>query len=105
MRIKRQSIFSPVAARVLLLLVLVLLAPAGFTTSPFAAHCQTAKPLITAVASVGMTVEDLDRSVEFYSSVLFFNKIREVELFGNSWERLEGVFSLRIRIAWLQRGS
>lgn len=105
MRIKRQPICSPLAGRLLDLLALVLLAPAGFTTSALMAHGQAAKPLISAVASVGMTVEDLDRSVEFYSRVLSFNKIREVELSGDSWEHLEGVFGLRIRVAWLQLGS
>ena len=105
MRIKRQPICSPLAGRLLALLALVLLAPAGFTTSALMAHGQAAKPLISAVASVGMTVEDLDRSVEFYSRVLSFNKIREVELSGDSWEHLEGVFGLRIRVAWLQLGS
>jgi catechol 2,3-dioxygenase-like lactoylglutathione lyase family enzyme len=105
MRIKRQPICSPLAGRVLLLLALVLLAPAGSKTPAFAAYGQAAKPLISAVASVGMTVEDLDSSVEFYSRVLSFSKIREVELFGDSWEHLEGIFGLRIRIAWLQLGS
>jgi catechol 2,3-dioxygenase-like lactoylglutathione lyase family enzyme len=105
MRIKRQPICSPPAGRVLLILALVLLALVGFITSPLGAHSQPTKPLISAVASVGMTVEDLDRSVEFYARVLSFNKIREVELFGNSWEHLDGVFGLRIRIAWLQLGS
>jgi catechol 2,3-dioxygenase-like lactoylglutathione lyase family enzyme len=105
MRIKRQPICFPPAGRVALILALVLLAPAGLITSPFAAHGQAAKPLITAVASVGMTVQDLDRSVEFYSRILSFHKIREVELFGNSWEHLEGIFGLRIRVAWLQLGN
>lgn len=105
MRITRQTICSPLAGRVLALLALVLLAPASFTSSTFVAHGQAAKPLISAVAMVGMTVEDLDRSVEFYSRVLSFAKIRDVELTGDSWERLEGVFGLRIRVAWLQLGS
>ena len=105
MRIKRQLICSPLAGRVLALLALVLLAPASFTTSAFLAHGQAARPLISAVASVGMTVGDLDRSVEFYSRVLSFTKTREAELTGDSWEHLEGVFGLRIRVAWLQLGS
>jgi catechol 2,3-dioxygenase-like lactoylglutathione lyase family enzyme len=90
---------------VLALLALVLLTPASFTASAFLARGQAAKPLISAVAAVGMTVEDLDRSVEFYSRVLAFHKIRDVEVSGDPWEHLEGVFGLRIRIAWLQLGS
>jgi catechol 2,3-dioxygenase-like lactoylglutathione lyase family enzyme len=105
MRIKRQPISSPLAGRVLALLALVLLAPASFTSSAFVAHCQAAKPLVSAVASVGMTVQDLERSVEFYSRVLAFHKIRDVEVSGGPWEHLEGVFGLRIRVAWLQLGN
>jgi len=105
MRTARQPICSPLAGRVLALLALVLLAPASFTTSAFEARGQTTKSVVRAVATVGMTVEDLDRSVEFYSRVLSFNKIREVELSGDSWELLEGVFGLRMRVAWLQLGS
>ena len=77
-----------------------------FPPSPvFAADSQAAKPLVSAIASVGWTVEDLNRSVKFYSRVLSFHKIRELEVSGDRWEHLEGVFGLRIRIAWLQLGA
>ena len=107
MRTERQPICFPLAGRVLALVALVLGAQASFTTSACVAHgqAQAAEPLVSAVGSVGMTVEDLNRSVEFYSRVLSFNKIREVELSGDAWEHLEGVFGLRIRVAWLQLGS
>ena len=105
MRTPRQPICLPLVRGVLALLALVLVAQTVFTASACAAQDHTAKPLVTAVASVGMTVEDLDRSVEFYSRVLSFTKIREVELAGDSWEHLEGIFGLRIRVAWLQLGS
>ena len=61
-------------------------------------------PVATSVAFVEMTVEDLDRSIEFYSRVLSFRKISEVELSGDPWEHLDGVFGLRVRMAWLQLG-
>jgi catechol 2,3-dioxygenase-like lactoylglutathione lyase family enzyme len=105
MRIKRQPICSPLAGQVLALLALLLLAPGSFTTSAFVAYCQAAKPLVRAVGGVGMTVENLDRSVEFYSRVLAFHKIRDAEVSGDPWEHLEGVFGLRIRVAWLQLGN
>lgn len=101
----RQPICFSLVGRVLTLLALVLLVEAVFTTSKCAAQRQAAKPLVSAVVSVGMTVEDLDRSVEFYSRVLSFAKIREMELAGDSWEHLEGVFGLRVRVAQLQLGS
>jgi catechol 2,3-dioxygenase-like lactoylglutathione lyase family enzyme len=105
MRITRQSICSPLPGRVLAFFALVLAAQAVLATLSSAAQNRTAKPLVSAVASVGMTVENLERSVEFYSRVLSFSKIREVELTGDSWEHLEGVFGLRIRVALLQLGS
>ena len=64
-----------------------------------------AQPLVTAVDSVTIVVGDLDRSVEFYTSVLTFEKVREYEVAGDAWERFEGVFALRMRGARLRLGS
>lgn len=64
-----------------------------------------AQPLVTAVDSVTIPVSDLDRAVAFYSRVLTFEKAGEVELAGEPWERLEGVFGLRIRSAKMRLGS
>lgn len=63
------------------------------------------RPLVTSVDSIGMTVSDLDKSVEFYSKVLSFEKISETEVAGPEYEHLEGVFGLRIRIARLRLGD
>ena len=52
-----------------------------------------------------MTVSNLDRSVEFYSQVLSFEKVSEVEVSGSEYDRLQGVFGLRMRIARLQLGD
>ena len=57
------------------------------------------------VDSVAITVSDLDRSVDFYSNVLNFQKISEYELSGAGYEHLEGVFGLRIRAARMQLGN
>ena len=62
-------------------------------------------PLVRGVDSVGLTVSDLDRSVEFYSSVLQFQKVSETEVDGESYEHLEGVFGLRMRIARMRLGE
>jgi len=70
-----------------------------------AAAAAVGQPLVTAVDSVTIPVSDLDRSVAFYSDVLAFEKVREVELAGEAWERLEGVFGLRIRTATMRLGS
>jgi catechol 2,3-dioxygenase-like lactoylglutathione lyase family enzyme len=62
-------------------------------------------PLVTAVDSIGMTVSDLDRSVEFYSRVLSFEKVSETEVAGPEYEHLEGVFGLRMRVARMRLGD
>src|SRR5712671_6115663 len=63
------------------------------------------RPLVTAVDSIGMTVSDLDRSVEFYSRVLSFEKVSEIEVDGSDYEHLEGVFGLRMRSARMRLGD
>jgi catechol 2,3-dioxygenase-like lactoylglutathione lyase family enzyme len=62
-------------------------------------------PLVTSVDSVGMTVSDMDRSLEFYTNVLTFQKVSDVELTGAAFERLQGVFGMRMRVARLQLGE
>ena len=58
----------------------------------------------TSVESVGMTVGDMDRAVEFYSA-LTFQKISDVEVLGDEFEHLEGVFGARMRIVRMQLGN
>ena len=60
---------------------------------------------VTALDSVGITVSDLDRSVDFYTKVLSFEKVSEFEVDGPGYEHLEGVFGLRIRTARLRLGG
>jgi catechol 2,3-dioxygenase-like lactoylglutathione lyase family enzyme len=58
-----------------------------------------------AVDSIGLTVSDLDRSVEFFSKVLSFEKVSETEVAGEDYERLQGVFGLRMRVARMMLGE
>jgi catechol 2,3-dioxygenase-like lactoylglutathione lyase family enzyme len=60
---------------------------------------------LEAVASIGITVGDLDRSVDFFTRVLSFEKLSETEVAGASYERLTGVFGARMRIARLRLGE
>src|SRR5205814_2297624 len=64
-----------------------------------------AAPLVRGVACIGMTVSDLDRSTEFYSRVLSFEKAAEIEQAGDAAERLTGAFALRTRTARLRLGN
>lgn len=66
---------------------------------------EVSRPLVAAVDSIGLTVSDLDRSVEFYSKVLSFEKVSETEVDGPEYERLEGVFGLRMRTARMRLGG
>ena len=67
-------------------------------------HAQQA-PLVTAVGAIGMTVSDMDHSVAFYSDVLTFKKISDVEVDGDGYDRLWGVFGLRARVVRMQLGE
>lgn len=64
------------------------------------ANAQTKK-----VEAIGITVSDMDRSLKFYSEVLQFTKISDTEVEGTQWEKLYGVFGLRIRVVQLQLGN
>jgi catechol 2,3-dioxygenase-like lactoylglutathione lyase family enzyme len=74
-------------------------------SSSIVAHCAAAhaEPLVRGVGCLGLTVSDLDRSVAFYSGVLTFEKVLDVEQAGEAVEQLEGVFGARTRTArlWL----
>jgi catechol 2,3-dioxygenase-like lactoylglutathione lyase family enzyme len=64
-----------------------------------------ATPLVEAVRAVGITVGDMDRSLAFFTEVLPFKKVADVEVWGSDHERLQGVFGLRMRIAKLRLGE
>ena len=58
----------------------------------------------TSVESIGMTVSDMDRSVAFYSA-LTFQKVSDIEVLGEQYEHLEGVFGARMRIVRMKLGN
>jgi catechol 2,3-dioxygenase-like lactoylglutathione lyase family enzyme len=64
-----------------------------------------AKPVVDEVGAIGMTVSDMDTSVEFYSKVLSFEKVSDVEVAGEDYERLQGVFGLRMRVVRMRLGN
>jgi catechol 2,3-dioxygenase-like lactoylglutathione lyase family enzyme len=68
------------------------------------AGAQTAAPIV-AVEAVGMTVSDMDRAVEFYSRVLAFEKLSDVELVGEPFELLQGVFGVRMHVVRMRLGE
>jgi catechol 2,3-dioxygenase-like lactoylglutathione lyase family enzyme len=70
-----------------------------------AALAQDPAPIVTSLDSPGMTVSDMDRAIDFYSKVLAFEKISDVEVAGADYERLEGVFGLRMRVVRMRLGE
>lgn len=66
---------------------------------------QPTQSVVTAVESVGMTVSDMDRAVDFYSQVLSFKKVSDVEVLGSEYEQLQGLFGVRMRVVRMQLGS
>ena len=58
-----------------------------------------------AVAMVGLTVSDMQRSLDFYTSVLDFTKETDDELAGDAVEQLQGVFGARMRVVRLRLGQ
>jgi catechol 2,3-dioxygenase-like lactoylglutathione lyase family enzyme len=60
---------------------------------------------ITAVDTIGMTVADMDRAVDFYTTVLTFEKVSDIEVSGREFELMEGVFGARMRIVRLRLGD
>jgi catechol 2,3-dioxygenase-like lactoylglutathione lyase family enzyme len=60
---------------------------------------------VTAVDSIGITVSDMDRSVAFYENVLQFRKTADREVAGEPYERLFGLFGVRLRAVRMQLGD
>ena len=58
--------------------------------------------LVKSVDSVGLTVSDMDRAIDFFSKVLSFEKVSDVEVSGSEYESLYGVFGARMRIVRLK---
>ena len=66
---------------------------------------QSLAPAVVAVDAVGMTVSDMDRSVEFYSKVLTFETLSDIEVWGEAYEHLQGLFGLRMRVVRMRLGK
>lgn len=61
--------------------------------------------LVQGVEAIAIVVADMDRSVEFFSRILDFEKVSDREVAGGDYERLEGVFGLRVRAVRMRLGD
>jgi catechol 2,3-dioxygenase-like lactoylglutathione lyase family enzyme len=73
----------------------------GVSLAQFEKH----QPSVQAVGVIGMTVRDVDRSVDFFSKVLTFEKVSDIEVTGRSFEQLLGVFGVRMRLVCMKLGD
>jgi catechol 2,3-dioxygenase-like lactoylglutathione lyase family enzyme len=81
----------PVAAA---LCLLALAAPAARAQAP-----------VARIGALGITVADAERSAAFFADVLDFERISETEVTGDAYERLQGVFPLRMRVVRMRLGE
>ncbi|HEX5576177.1 MAG TPA: VOC family protein, partial [Gemmatimonadales bacterium] len=73
------------------------------STRPFVARNKTAGA--KAVQMIGLTVSDMDRSINFFTRVLDFTKVSDDKVAGRAYESLEGVTGARLRVVRLRLGD
>ena len=83
----------------------VAVAAAAFATVAVRFALAASPAPVAAVDSVAITVSDMDRSVDFYSRVLTFETVADREVTGEAYERLFGVFGLRLRAVRMRLGD
>jgi len=95
-----RSLLAPLA-------VLLLVAPAitGWRHLDASGPVPPSAIPVTSVGTVGMTVSDLRRSLDFYTRVLPFQQVSEVEQSGREFELQVGVFGARARTVTLRLGQ
>lgn len=62
-------------------------------------------PPALAVARIGLTVSDMERSLAFYTGILQFRVVADTEVAGAEWERATGVFGVRLHRVTLELGQ
>ena len=60
---------------------------------------------VSKVESVGFTVSDMDKAIDFYTRILPFEKVSDREVWGADFEHLSGVFGARVRVVRLKLGD
>ena len=92
---------KPRLTRMLLLIVILfcVTSPSHYLALPGDAAA------VDALDSIGITVSDIDRSVEFFSKVLSFETMSEIEIYGSDYEHLYGLFGMRARIVRMKLGD
>ena len=84
--------------------VATLIAFVASTHAQFAPSQRSEAP-VSRVESVGFTVSDMDKALDFYTRVLPFEKVSDTEISGVEFEHLSGVFGARVRVVRLKLGD
>jgi len=71
----------------------------------FALFASARGQAVSHVESVGFTVSDMDKALDFYTRVLPFRKVSDVEVWGSEFEHLSGVFGARARVVRMSLGD
>lgn len=71
----------------------------------FALFASVRGQAVSHVESVGFTVSDIDKALDFYTRVLPFEKVSDAEVWGSDLEHLSGVFGARARVVRLKLGD
>src|SRR6516162_10343613 len=82
----------------------------AFTLQPGVGHATppaspTSGIQIQSIGPILTTVDDMDRSIDFYSKVLTFDKISDRETDGEEVEHLFGVFGAHVRLVTMKLGD
>jgi catechol 2,3-dioxygenase-like lactoylglutathione lyase family enzyme len=78
---------------------------AGHTSAAAAAAAPVSRLEVSAVGTIGITVSNMDRALAFYTQVLPFERLTDVEQSGREFELLTGVFGARARTVTLRLGE
>ena len=73
------------------------------TTSTYLTQRQN--KLVQEVDTIGITVSDMERAIAFDSEALSFKKIADIEVYGEEYEKLLGLFEVRLRLVRMQLGN
>jgi catechol 2,3-dioxygenase-like lactoylglutathione lyase family enzyme len=63
------------------------------------------KAQVRGIGPIGFTVKNAEASEKFYHNVLGFKKISDDEYYGDDYDKLQGIFGLRIRVVQMKLGD
>jgi catechol 2,3-dioxygenase-like lactoylglutathione lyase family enzyme len=67
-------------------------------------NLSVAQPTVR-VDAIGITVSDMEEALAFYTKILPFEKIDEIEVYGREYEALKGIFGIHYKKVRLKLGE